>query len=117
MKGMKNLFLLLVLSLFLLTSFCFAKDDLPGKQIFYTSKGKFGTCNYCHANGASAGRFDPATGELSEDEGRKIPSLKGIGKRKDLEQIQRSVGSMRKMFGFKLTDEQVKQLTNYVSTL
>ncbi len=114
---MKNIFLFLALFILLLTNLCFAKDDLPGKQIFYTSKGKFGSCNYCHANGTSAGRFDPATGEISEDEGRKIPSLKGIGKKKDLEQIQRSVESMRKMFGFKLTNEQVKQLTDYVSTL
>lgn len=117
MKVMRKFFLLLVLSLLLLANSCFAKDDLPGKQIFYTAKGKFGTCNYCHANGASAGRFDPATGAISEDEGRKIPSLKGIGKKKDLEQIQRSVDSMRKMFGFKLTEEQIKQLTDYVSTL
>ncbi len=113
---MKNKFCILVLLFLQINSFCLAKEELPGKTIFYNVKGKFGTCNYCHSNGGSAGRFDVATGQVSEDEGRKIPSLKGIGKRKDSDQIQRSIESMRKMFGFKLTEEQVNQLVDYVST-
>ena len=113
---MKNFLLLLIFLLSFIVNFCFAKEDLPGKVLFYNAKGKFGSCNCCHAGGGSAGRFDPATGEIPEDEGRKIPSLKGIGKRKEIDQIQRSVESMRKVFGFKLTEEQVKQLADYVAT-
>ena len=114
---MRNICLFLIFLLGFLASFCLAKTELPGKAIFYNSKGKFGTCNTCHSNGGSAGRFDPTIGQISQDEGRKIPSLKGIGSRKEPDQIQRDVELMKKMFGFKLTNEQIKQLTDYVTTL
>lgn len=106
--------------LFLLISvinFCFAKEELPGKTIFYNEKGKFGSCNICHTNGGSAGRYNPATGEISEDEGKKIPSLKGIGKRKEPDEIKKDIEYMKKLFAFKLSDEQINQLVEYVETL
>ena len=96
----------------------FAKTDLPGKYLFYNSKGKYGSCNHCHLDGTmSAGRWDFETQEICEDEGRKIPVLKGIGKRKDKEQIERSIQLMKKLFDFKLTDEQISQLAEYLGTL
>ncbi len=94
-----------------------AKSDLPGKSLFYNSKGKYGSCNHCHKNGASAGRWNFETQSLDQEEGRKIPVLKGIGKRKDQDQIQRSIQMMRKLFDFKLTDEQISQLIEYLGTL
>ncbi len=112
---MKRLFGLLLL-LSLLANFSSAKADLPGKTIFYNSKGKFGSCNTCHTNGSSAGRYDPTTGQISEDEGKKIPCLKGIGKRKEPDIIIKDIELMKKMFGFKLTNEQVKQLAEYIAT-
>lgn len=110
---MKRLF---ILFLSLLVSSSSAKADLPGKTIFYNSKGKFGSCNACHTNGGSAGRYDPLTGEISEDDDKKIPSLKGIGKRKESDIILKDIELMKKMFGFKLTNEQVKQLAEYIAT-
>ena len=94
-----------------------AKSNLPGKSLFYNSKGKYGSCNHCHINGASAGRWNFETQSLDQEEGRKIPVLKGIGKRKDQDQIQRSIQMMRKLFDFKLTDEQISQLAEYLGTL
>ena len=95
----------------------FAKSDLPGKNLFSTSKGKYGSCNYCHSIDGSNRRWNPETGKIDPEEGRKIPSLKGIGKRKDKEQIERSIHLMKKMFDFKLTDEQISQLADYLGTL
>lgn len=113
--------ILIVILLILFLSFCFnyifAKTELPGKKLFYTIKGKYGACNHCHRNGGSAGRWDFEYEKISSEEGRKIPSLKGIGKRKDQDQIQRSIKLMQKLFGFKLTDKQRSQLAEYVGTL
>ncbi len=115
---MKMFYIFLLL---LITGFCFnyssAKSDLPGKSLFYNSKGKYGSCNYCHSIDGSSRRFNLETGLIDQEEGRKIPSLKGIGKRKDQDQIQRSIQLMRKMFNFKLTDEQISQLAEYLGTL
>ena len=91
---------------------------LSGKDLFYNSNGKYGSCNHCHLNGlSSAGRWNFETEQIDKEEGRKIPVLKGIGKRKSQEQIERSVQLMRKLFGFKLTDEQISQLAEYLGTL
>ena len=95
----------------------FAKTDLPGKALFYNSKGKYGSCNHCHVGGGSAGRWNFENEEIDEEEGRKIPVLKGIGKRKNQDQIERSIQLMRKLFSFKLTDEQISQLAEYIGTL
>lgn len=115
MVRLNILFLLLAFSLFFYP--INAKPDLPGKDLFYHSKGKFGSCNYCHSIDGSSRRWNPETGLLDQEEGRKIPSLKGIRKRKEPEQIQRSIQIMRKMFAFKLTDEQISQLVDYLGTL
>ena len=109
-----------ILCIFLIQNFDFktkASDDLPGKNIFYNSKGKYGSCNHCHRNGGSAGRWNFTTESIDIEEGRKIPVLKGIGKRKDSDQIERSIHLMQKLFGFKLTNEQISQLVEYVGTL
>ena len=94
-----------------------AKNEHPGKIIFYSVKGKYGTCNTCHTNGDTALRWNMETMSVDPEEGRKIPSLKGIGERKDPEQIERSIKLMQKLFEFKLTDEQIKDLVDYISTL
>ena len=110
-----RLFLFFFLFAFCLSSL-FAKE-MTGKEIFYNVKGKFGSCNHCHSGGGSAGRWDFENSEISADEGKKIPSLKGLGKRKNPDQIERSIGLMMKWFKFKLTDEQITKLTEYVATL
>jgi len=89
----------------------------PGKNLFFSSKGKHGSCNHCHKNGGSAGRWNFGTGQIDQEEGRKIPALKGIGKRKNQEQIERSINLMKKLFDFKLTDEEISQLAEYLGTL
>lgn len=106
--------------LFLLFAFCFNSlfaKELTGREIFYSAKGKPGSCNTCHPGGASAGRWDFENNEISSEDGKKIPSLKGIGKRKSPEQIERSVKLMMKWFSFKLTDEEITKLAEYVGTL
>lgn len=95
----------------------FAKQELPSKELFYNSKSKYGSCNHCHRNGASAGRWNFGTEQIDQEEGRKIPVLKGVGKRKDKDQIERSIKLMRKLFDFKLNDEEISQLAEYVSSL
>ena len=109
-----------VFLLFILFSFClnslFAKE-MTGKEIFLNVKGKFGSCNTCHPGGNTAGRWDFENSEISADDGKKIPSLKGLGKRKNPEQVERSIKLMMKWFEFKLTDEQVTKLAEYVATL
>lgn len=113
--------ILFVVFLTFLIVFCFnylfAKTELAGKELFYTIKGKYGACNHCHRDGNSAGRWNFEYEEIDPDDGRKIPSLKGVGKRKDHDQIQRSIKLMEKLFGFKPTDKQRSQLAEYVGTL
>ena len=94
-----------------------AQTNFPGKYLFYNSKGKFGSCNHCHSIDGLSRRWNFETQSIDQEEGRKIPSLKGIGKRKDQDQIQRSIQMMRKMFSFKLTDEQISQLAEYLGTI
>ena len=110
-------FLILIFLLGFSFNYLCAKPDLAGKNLFYNLKSKNRTCNTCHTNGGSAGRWDAVNQAIDPDEGKKIPSLKGISKRKNPEQIERSIELMKKMFGFKLTDEQMEQLTEYVGTL
>ena len=98
-------------------NFLSAKTDLSGKDLFYNSKGKYGSCNHCHANGGSAGRWNFENEKIDEDEGRKIPVLRGIGKRKNQDQIERSIQLMRKLFSFKLTEQEISQLAEYLGTL
>ena len=114
--------MLYILTFILLIGFTFncllAKTEPTGKDLFYNSKGKYGSCNHCHLNGlSSAGRWNFETQSIDPEEGRKIPVLKGIGKRKDKEQIERSIQLMRKLFDFKLTDEQISRLAEYIGTL
>ncbi len=109
------LFLSLIFSLFFYSTN--AKSDLPGKDLFYHSKGKYGSCNHCHSIDGSSRRWNFETKSIDQEEGRKVPSLKGIGKRKEPEQIERSIQMMKKMFDFKLTDEQISQLIEYLGTL
>lgn len=111
------LIIILIWGAFLSSESFSAKSDLPGKTLFYTSKGKFGACNHCHVSGRSAGRWNFETKQIDKEEGRKIPVLKGIGKRKSQEQIERSIQLMKKLFDFKLTEEQISQLAEYVGTL
>ena len=108
---------LISLTIGLLSMGLFAKSDLPGNYLFYNSKGKYGACNHCHVGGSSAGRWNFETQEIDQEEGRKIPVLKGIRKRKDKDQIMRSIQLMKRLFDFKLTDEQISQLADYLGTL
>ena len=109
------LFFLLIFSLLFYSTN--AKSALPGKDLFYNSKGKYGSCNHCHSIDGTSHRWNSETQSIDPEEGRKIPSLKGVGKRKDKDQIERSIQLMRKMFSFKLTDEQISQLADYLGTL
>lgn len=114
-----RLFYLLVFTFFIICSinYSIAKNASPGEVLFFNIKGKYGSCNHCHRNGESAGRWNFETQEIDKEEGKKIPILKGIGKRKDPEQIERSIELMKKLFGFKLTKEQMSQLVEYLGTL
>ncbi len=115
---MKILYALLLILFFGFSfNLLFAKSDLPGKEIFYTAKGKYGSCNNCHVGGGSGGRWNFETQHIDTDEGKKIPVLKGIGKRKNPEQIERAIGLMKRLFNFKLTDEQISQLAEYLGTI
>ena len=98
-------------------NYLFAKD-LPGKYLFYNSKSKYGSCNHCHLDGTmSAGRWNFGTQSIDQDEGRKIPVLKEVAKRKNQEQLERSIQLMKKLFDFKLTDEEISRLAEYIGTL
>lgn len=114
---MRFFYTFLLLFIFSFFSHLPAKSDLPGKYLFYNSKGKFGSCNHCHSIDGSSRRWNSETQLIDKEEGRKIPSLKGVGKRKEPEQIQRSIQMMKKMFGFQLTDEQISQLVEYLGTI
>ena len=80
---MKVFYLLVLIFILGFTFNCLlAKVDLAGKNIFYNLNSKNKSCNTCHPAGSSAGRWNLATQSIDPDEGKKIPSLKGIGKRK-----------------------------------
>lgn len=109
--------IILIFLAFGILQYSLAKD-LPGKTLFYSAKGKHGSCNLCHLDGTmSAGRWNFEMRSIDGEDGRKIPVLKGIGKRKDKDQIERSIQLMKKLFDFKLTDEQISQLAEYLGTL
>lgn len=93
------------------------KASSSSKNTFYTSKSKHGSCNTCHVNGGSAGRWNFGTQQIDSEEGKIIPSLKGIGKRKSKDQIERAILHMKKLFNFKLTDDEIEQLVEYLATL
>ena len=88
-----------------------------GKDIFSTIKGPYGSCNTCHPNGGSAGRWDSDAKEISDDGDKKIPDLKGIGKRKNPEQIEKAIKLVSIKFKVPVNDEQIKALVKYVSGL
>ena len=106
-----------VILLVLCSDSLLAKNNLPGEVLFYNSKGKYGSCNYCHTTDGTTRRFNMETQKIDLEEGRKVPSLKGVGKRKDQDQIESSIQLMKRMFDFKLTDEQISQLVEYLGTL
>lgn len=99
------------------TSSYLAQTNLSAKDIFYTVKGPYGSCNTCHPNGASAGRWDSEAKEISDDGDKVIPSLKGIGKKKTPEQIEKAIRLVSTKFKIPVNDEQIKALVEYVSGL
>lgn len=115
---MKLVFALFVLSFFFISiNTCFAQTDLTGKNIFYKVKGPYGSCNTCHPNGGTAGRWDSEAQEISNDGDRLIPSLKGIGKKKSSEQIEKIIKFVSTRYKVPVNDKQIKALVNYVSGL
>ena len=94
-----------------------AKETLSGKDIFSTVKGSYGSCNTCHPNGASAGRWDSEYLEISADGDKVIPSLKGFGKKKTPEQVEKAVRLFSIKFKVPVKNDQIKALAEYVSSL
>ena len=95
----------------------YAKETLSGKDIFYKVKGPFGSCSTCHPGGGSAGRWDSETKEISDDGDKLIPSLKGIGKKKTSEQIEKIISLMKSKYKVPIQDSEIKALVDYVSRL
>ena len=60
-------FILFVLFIVFTFSYSLATPDPPGKNLFYNSKSKYGSCNHCHVGGASAGRWNFETHEIDPD--------------------------------------------------
>lgn len=88
-----------------------------GKDIFTMVKGPYGSCNTCHPAGGSAGKWDSEFKEVSDEGDVKIPTLKGIGKKKTVEQIENIVKMMKSKYKVPVTDAQIKALVDYVSKL
>ena len=106
--------------LFILLAFTrsyLAETPLSGKDIFYKVKGSYGSCSTCHPNGGSAGRWDNEYKEISDDGDKVIPSLKGIGKRKTPEQIEKAIKLVSIKYKVPVNDAQIKLLVDYVSGL
>ena len=104
--------------LIILVTFCranLAKENLTAKDIFYKVKGPHGSCSTCHPNGGSAGRWDSEAKEISEDGDKVIPSLKGIGKKKTPEQIEKAIKLVSTKYKVPVNEEQIKALVEYVS--
>lgn len=99
------------------TSSYFVHSALSGKDIFYTVKGPYGSCSTCHPNGGTAGRWDSEAKEISEDGDKVIPSLKGVGKKKTPEQIEKAIKLVSTKYKVPVNDEQIKALVDYVSSL
>ena len=114
----RTIFLICFLILFgVFTQACFAEGTLSGKDIFYKVKGPFGSCSTCHPGGGSAGRWDNEAKEINSDGDKVIPSLKGIGKKKSPEQIERAIKLVSTKYKVPVNDEQIKALVDYVSGL
>lgn len=95
----------------------YAEETLSGKDIFYKVKGPYGSCSTCHPGGGTAGRWDSEYKEISDDGDKVIPSLKGIGKKKTPEQIERAIKLVSIKYKVPVTNEQIKSLVDYVSGL
>lgn len=106
-----------LISLLAITSTYFAQEKLSAKDIFYTVKGPFGSCNTCHPNGGTAGRWDSEYKEISDDGDRIIPALKGIGKKKTPEQLEKAIKLISTKYKVPVSDDQIKALVKYVSGL
>ena len=106
-----------LISLGVLTQAYFAEGALSGKDIFTTIKGPNGSCSTCHPGGGSAGRWDSEAKEISDDGDKVIPSLKGIGKKKSPEQIERAIKLVSTKYKVPVNDDQIKALVDYVSGL
>lgn len=121
-KIVATIFILMVL---LLTSVVYlslqktysAEEITSGKDIFHKVKGPFGSCNTCHPNGGTAGRWDSEYKEISSDGDKVIPSLKGIGKKKTPEQLEKIIVLMRSKYKVPIQDSQIKALASYISGL
>ena len=99
------------------TGFCLAEEIISGKDIFYKVKGPYGSCNTCHLNGGSAGRWNSEWNEISDDGDKKIPSLKGFAKSKSPEQIEKIINQMKIKYKVPVKDSQIKSLIEYLQTL
>ncbi len=95
----------------------YAQETLSGKDIFYKVKGPNGSCSTCHPGGGSAGRWDSDAKEISDDGDKVIPSLKGIGKKKDPGQIEKAIKLVSSKYKVPINDVQIKALVDYVSEL
>ena len=103
--------------LFILLTFTrgyLAEAPMSGKDIFYNVKGLNGSCSTCHPGGGTAGRWDSENKEISEDGDKVIPSLKGIGKKKTPEQIEKAIKLVSIKYKVPVNDAQIKALVNYV---
>lgn len=95
----------------------YAEEIASGKDIFYKVKGPYGSCNTCHPNGGTAGRWDSEYKEISDEGDKVIPTLKGIGKKKTPEQIEKAIKLVSTKYKVPVTEEQIKALVEYVSGL
>ena len=91
--------------------------ETSGKDIFTMVKGPYGSCNTCHPAGGSAGKWDSEFQEISEDGDRKIPTLKGIGKKKTPDQLENIIKVMMTKYKVPVKAAQLKALVDYVSKL
>ena len=116
---MKKIFItiLILIGTGLLTQVFLAEEILSGKDLFYKVKGPYGSCNTCHPNGGTAGRIDTETKEIGDDGDKVIPSLKGIGKKKTPEQIERAIKLVSIKYKVPVSDAQIKVLVDYVNGL
>lgn len=116
---MKTLYVVLIIPILALVfnSYYLAETNLSGKDIFYKVKGPYGSCSTCHPNGGTAGRWDSEFNEISDDGDKVIPSLKGIGKKKTPEQIEKAIKLVSTKYKVPVNEEQIKALVNYVSSL
>lgn len=95
----------------------FAQETISAKDIFYKVKGPYGSCNTCHPNGGTAGRWDTEFKEISDDGDKVIPALKGIGKKKTPEQIEKAIKLISTKYKVPVNELQIKALTEYVAGL